>query len=75
MAKLFGVDDVKAAEADYDSIAIVQTQPASHSVRVWLRIGTGDNSAPGLIESQQKFAAAAARRRHDRRGVQGARRA
>lgn len=59
LAKLFGVDDVKAAEADYDSIAIVQTQPASHSVRVWLRIGTGDNSAPGLIESQQKFAAAA----------------
>ncbi len=56
IAKLFGVADATATAAAYDSIAIVQTQPDSHSVRIWLRIGTGDNSAPGLMESQQKFA-------------------
>lgn len=61
LPSLFGVADAQVAPiaAQYDSIAIVGSQPASHSVRVWLRIGNQDSSDPGLVASQHKFAEAA----------------
>lgn len=53
---LWGNDNLVKRQAEYDSTVIVKTQPASHSVRLWLTIGESDHSEPGLIESQQEFA-------------------
>lgn len=52
-AALFGTDALKEA-INYDSAHIVQTQPKSHSVRLWLEIGKQDD--PPLVASQQAFA-------------------
>lgn len=54
---LFGAENAKKEAINYDSTNIVQTQPASHSVRLWLQIGAQDDAA--LIASQNDFATAA----------------
>ena len=54
---LFGSGRGAATAITYDSLHIVATEPASHSVRLWLEIGAQDDTA--LIAGQQQFAEAA----------------
>ena len=56
-AALFGAADPAALVAENDSIEIVRTQPASHSVRSWLRTGNADDAS--LLAAQQEYAATA----------------
>ena len=52
---LFGnVANLEALVATYNSIHIVETSPASHSVTVWMDIGSSDD--PALLAAQQQFA-------------------
>lgn len=54
-ASLFGnVANLEALVATYNSIHIVETSPASHSVTVWMDIGSSDD--PALLAAQQQFA-------------------
>ena len=54
---LFGAENAQKEAINYDSTNVVQTQPASRSVRLWLEIGAQDDAT--LIASQKDFAAAA----------------
>jgi S-formylglutathione hydrolase FrmB len=56
-SSLFGSSEALKEAVNYDSAHVVQTQPKSHSVRLWLEIGKQDE--PQLVASQQAFAATA----------------
>ena len=55
---LFGSGRGASAAITYDSLHIISTEPASHSVRLWLEIGAQDDAA--LVAGQKKVADAAA---------------
>lgn len=57
-AVLFGTGPGAAKAADYDSTAIITSQPEARSVRLWLGVGTGDGE-PGLVADMTQFAATA----------------
>lgn len=55
-AALFGANRVQEL-ANYDSIKLVQTNPATHGITMWLEVGASDGQ--DLIQSQRDFAQAA----------------